>query len=60
MRIAPPQVTTRRNSKFPPFSNLFSRSGSNSVAGVTASTEDAAPPSIDNLELLGDGILNLV
>ena len=70
--ISPIQVTTRRNSKFSPFSSLFNRSGSNSggaqgsVGGggggggiVTANAEDAAPPSIDNkdnLELLGDGI----
>ena len=68
-RIAPPQVTTRRNSKFSPFSNLFNRSGSNtgsaqgSGGAVTTNAEDAAPPSIDNkdnLELLGDGTLNLV
>ena len=67
--FSPIQVTTRRNSKFSPFSNLFNRSGSNSGGGhgsgaggggATSNAEDsAAPPSIDNkenLELLGDGI----
>ena len=68
--ISPIQVTTRRNSKFSPFSSLFNRSGGNSGGAqgsgggggggiVTATAEDAAPPSIDNkdnLELLGDGI----
>ena len=55
------QVTTRRNSKFSPFSNLFNRSGSGNsgnaqcVGGVATNAEDAATPAVDkdNFELLG-------